>query len=92
MINKTEHALQVIPPKAMGCAMKKKATIPLAPDHAQPYVMGIADQLSDDPMLRSLIGSRFKVVVNYDAEARRVTYSFRAPEDFDPNDSDAVPT
>lgn len=72
--------------------MKKKATIPLPPDRAQPYVMGIADQLSDDPMLQRLIGPRFKVVVKYDANARRVTYSFRAPEDVDPNDSDAVLT
>ena len=69
--------------------MKKKATIPLPADHAQPYVMGIADRLSDDPMLRQLIGPRFKVIVSYDASARRVTYSFRAPEDHDPDDADA---
>lgn len=72
--------------------MKKKASIPLTPQRAKPYVMGIADQLSDDPMLLRLIGPRFKVVVSYDTEARRVTYSFRGPEDVDPGDSDAVPT
>lgn len=71
--------------------MKRKATIPLSAAQAQPYVMGIADQLSDDPMLRRLIGPRFKVIVSYDAEARRVTYSFRAPDDHDPDDADAMP-
>lgn len=69
--------------------MKKKPTIPLSADRAQPYVMGIADQLSDDPMLRRLIGSRFKVLVNYDLAAKRVTYSFRSPEDLDPDEADA---
>lgn len=72
--------------------MKKKATIPLSADHAQPYVMGIADKLSDDPMLVRLIGSSFKVVVSYDTEARRVTYSFRSPDDHAPDDMDAAPT
>lgn len=69
--------------------MKKKATIPLPADHAQPYVMGIADKLSDDPMLLRLIGPRFRVIVNYDATAKRVTYSFRSPEDHGPDDADA---
>ncbi|MEZ5635954.1 MAG: hypothetical protein R3E92_02350 [Burkholderiaceae bacterium] len=69
--------------------MKRKATIPLPTDQARPYVMGIADKLSDDPMLRQLIGPRFKVVVSYDADRRRVTYSFRDPGDNDPNDADA---
>lgn len=69
--------------------MNKKPTIPLPADHAQPYVMGIADRLSDDPMLLRLIGPRFKVIVDYDTSARRVTYSFRSPEDNDPTDADA---
>ena len=69
--------------------MKKKPTIPLAAEVAQPYVMGIADKLSDDPMLVKLIGPRFKVIVDYDTAAKRVTYSFRAPEDQDPDDADA---
>lgn len=69
--------------------MKRKSTIPLSADRAQPYVMGIADQLSDDPMLLQLIGPRFKVIVNYDTTAKRVTYSFRSPEDNDPSDTDA---
>lgn len=71
--------------------MKRKPTIPLTADAAQPYVMAIADQLSDDPMLLRLIGQSFKVVVNYDADARRVTYSFRSPEDSETGDSDARP-
>jgi hypothetical protein len=69
--------------------MKKKPTIPLATDDVQPYIMGIADKLSDDPMLARVLGSRFKVVVSYDLQARRVTYSFRSPEDLDPDDADA---
>mgnify|MGYP003642950858 CR=1 FL=1 len=70
--------------------MKRKATIPLPSDQAQPYVMGIADKLSDDPMLTRLIGPTFKVVVDYDIHARRVTYSFRSPNDFDASDDDAI--
>lgn len=69
--------------------MKRKATVPFPVDQARPYVMGIADTLSDDPMLTRLIGSRFKVIVDYDINARRVTYSFRSPDDNDPADSDA---
>ncbi|WP_096663330.1 hypothetical protein [Polaromonas sp. AET17H-212] len=69
--------------------MKQKPTIPLPAGLAQPYVMGIADKLSDDPMLRQLLGSRFKVIVNYDTSAKRVTYSFRSPEDNEPDDADA---
>lgn len=69
--------------------MKKKPTIALSADLAQPYVMSIADKLSDDPMIVKLIGPRFKVIVDYDAGARRVTYSFRAPDDQDPDDADA---
>lgn len=69
--------------------MKKKLTIPLPADRAQLYVMGIADKLSDDPMLLRLLGPRFKVIVNYDTSAKRVTYSFRTPEDHEPDDVDA---
>lgn len=71
--------------------MKRKPTIPLPADLAQPYVMAIADQLADDPMLLRLIGQNFKVVVNYDAAARRVTYSFRSPDDNEAGDSNAKP-
>lgn len=42
--------------------MRKKPAIPLLGDRSQPYVMGIADKLSDDPMLRQLLGPRFKVI------------------------------
>lgn len=69
--------------------MKQKPTIPLPAGLAQPYVMGIADKLSDDPMLRQLLGSRFKVIVSYDTSAKRVTYSFRSPEDNEPDDAHA---
>ena len=70
--------------------MKRKATMPFPVDQARPYVMGIADSLSDDPMLTRLIGSRFKVIVDYDVQARRVTYSFRAPDDVDADDDNAT--
>lgn len=69
--------------------MKKKATIPLSVDAAQPYVMGIADKLSDDPMIARLLGGRFKVIATYDAPACRITFSFRRPDDNDPDDADA---
>jgi len=52
--------------------------------------MGIADLLSDDPMLCRLIGPRFRVIVDYDVAARRVTYSFRSPDDRDELDDGAV--
>ena len=70
--------------------MRKKATIPMPAGLAEPYLMGIADQLADDPMLCRLIGPRFMVIVDYNAAARRVTYSFRSPDDRDPADDDAV--
>ena len=70
--------------------MKRKPTIPLPPEQARPYVMGIADLLSDDPLLCRLIGPRFRVIVDYDVAARRVTYSFRSPDDRDELDDGAV--
>ena len=69
----------------------KKPPVPIPADKAEPYVMRIADNLSDDPALLSLLGERFKVLVDYDAERRRVTYSFRCPEDDDPREHDAKP-
>lgn len=69
--------------------MKHKLTIPMPERKAQPYVMGIADKLSDDPMLLRLLGPRFKVLVQYDTEKRRVTYSFRAAGDTSPDEADA---
>ena len=48
--------------------------------------MRIADQLSDDPVLVRLLGNRFKVFVDYDVDRRRVTYSFRSPDDIEPGD------
>ena len=70
--------------------MKKKQTVPQA-QAAQPHLMSVADKLSDDPMLARILGSRFKVIVSYDLQAKRVTYSFRAPDDRDPEDADAQP-
>jgi hypothetical protein len=64
-----------------GSRMKRKPTIPDAHDPMQPYIMGVADKLSDDPLLARLFGSRYKVIVTYDLQAKRVTYSFRSPED-----------
>jgi hypothetical protein len=69
--------------------MKQKPTIPLPVGRAQPYVMGIADKLSDDPMLLQLLGRRFKVIVDYDTAAKRVTYSFRRPDDSEPDEQGA---
>lgn len=69
--------------------MKHKPHTPLPVDRAQPYVMGIADKLSDDPMLLQLLGPRFKVIVDYDPSARRVTYSFRSPDDNDTDEAAA---
>ena len=59
---------------------------PMTAPHAEPFVMAIADQLSDDPMLVKLIGPKFIVHVHYDIAARRVTYAFRAPGDIDPSE------
>lgn len=68
----------------------KKSTTPLPADVARPFVMDIADKLSDDPMLLQLLGPRFKVIVDYDAAAKRVTYSFRAPDDVGSDEHDAT--
>lgn len=69
--------------------MNKKPTIPMPERRAEPYVMGIADKLSDDPMLLRLLGPNFKVLVDYDTARRRVTYSFRAPGDTSPDEDEA---
>lgn len=68
--------------------MSKKG-IPMARFDEQPYVMRIADLLSDDPLLIEVLGPRFKVIANYDAEAKRVNYSFRRADDMGPDDVDA---
>lgn len=69
----------------------KRHPAPIPADKAEPYVMRIADKLSDDPALLRLLGERFKVLVDYDTERRRVTYSFRCPDDDDPRELDARP-
>ncbi len=63
-----------------------KGANPIPSQFAQSYVMRIADQLSDDPVLVRLLGNRFKVFVDYDVDRRRVTYSFRSPDDIEPGD------
>lgn len=76
----------------MNAPMKKKLTIPYRPwhtDQVEPYVMRLADQLSNDPMIASLLGPNFKVIVDYNAEAKRITYSFRTPDDVSPDELDA---
>ena len=58
-------------------------------DQPRPFVMTLADQLSNDPMIASLLGENFKVLVDYNADVKRITYSFRAVEDVGPDESDA---
>lgn len=55
----------------------------------KPYVMRIADLLSDDPMLIGLLGPNFKLIATYDPERRRATYSFRRVDDTDSDDEGA---
>ena len=68
----------------MSAPGKRKLTFPYRPwheDKMEPYVMKLADDLSNDPMIASLLGQNFKVIVDYNAESKRITYSFRAPDD-----------
>lgn len=70
----------------------KKLNVPYRPwhtDQIEPYVMKLADDLSNDPMIAGLLGPKFKVIVDYNAEAKRITYSFRTPDDTSPDDADA---
>lgn len=69
--------------------MKKKSTNSNSFGDPQPYIMRIADLLSDDPILVSVIGPRFKVIATADRKAKRVTYSFRCVDDTEPDESDA---
>ena len=56
----------------------------------QPYLMRIADLLSDDPLLIDVLGPNFKVIADYDRKTKRVTYSFRMPDDTCPDDLHAT--
>ena len=70
----------------------KKLKVPYRPwhtDQIEPYVMRLADQLSNDPMIAGLLGSNFKVIVDYDPDAKRITYSFRTPDDVSEDESQA---
>lgn len=71
--------------------MSKKHTITPQPESLQPYLMHIADLLSDDPILVHVIGTRFKVVAYADRKAKRVTYSFRCVDDTEPDEWDLKP-
>jgi len=71
--------------------MKKKPTIAHHSQDEQPYIMRIADLLSDDPILVHVIGPRFKVVAFADRKAKRVTYSFRGVDDTEPDEWDVKP-
>lgn len=71
--------------------MKKKPVTSAQSKDAQPYIMRIADLLSDDPILVHVIGPRFKVVAYADHKAKRVTYSFRRAEDTEPDEWDLKP-
>ena len=76
----------------MNAPYKKKLTIPYRPWHTdkiEPYVMKLADDLSNDPMIRALLGHEFKVLVDYNAEAKRITYSFRSKDDITDEDDQA---
>lgn len=59
-------------------------------DHAQTYLMRIADLLSDDPLLIEVLGRNFKVIADYDWKSKRVTYSFRRPDDICSDDLQAT--
>lgn len=65
--------------------MKKNLTTVPRPEKTKPYLMEIADWLSDDPRIVQVIGSRFKVVAWVDEKLKRVNYSFRCVEDTAPD-------
>lgn len=69
--------------------MSKKVNAPTVFDKQEPHLMRIADLLSDDPMLTTVLGPRFKVVAFCNREAKRITYSFRCVDDTLPDEWDA---
>lgn len=68
--------------------MKRPHSLPRRRSEAQRPFMRVADVLSNDPDLVRFLGPRFKVVVSYNAEIRRVTYSFRCMNDTGPDEAD----
>lgn len=68
--------------------MKRPMPPLLGPGAPQPYFMRVADLLSNDPELVSFLGPSFKVVVSYNVDIRRVTYSFRRKDDTEPGELD----
>jgi hypothetical protein len=71
--------------------MKKKLTIPYRPwhtDKVEPYVYDLAKRLAKDGMIGGLLGPDFKVLVKFDAQAKRITYSFRTADYVEPDESE----
>ena len=71
--------------------MTKKHHHPITLGTQEPYLMHIADLLSDDPILIAVLGLRFKVVAYCDRKAKRVTYSFRCVDDTQPDEWEGKP-
>ena len=70
--------------------MSKNPSLKDKANPEQAYLMRIADLLSDDPLLIDILGPSFKVIADYDRKAKRVTYSFRRPDDTSPDDLQAT--
>lgn len=68
--------------------MKRPGPSLLGQAGERPYFMRVADLLSNDPDLVDFLGPSFKVVVSYNADVRRVTYSFRRKDDTEPDELD----
>lgn len=83
-----QFASRLDKPLTPSSIMKKKPTIVHSRQDEQPYIMRIADLLSDDPILVSVIGPHFKVIAHADHERKRVTYSFRCVDDTEPDEWD----
>jgi hypothetical protein len=67
---------------------RRRPIVRISQAHQQPYLMRIADLLSDDPILTDVIGERFKVVAHCDRDLKRITFSFRCPDDTLPDEWD----
>lgn len=62
---------------------KPKLTVPYRPWHTdkiEPYAMQKGEELSNDPMFRALLGPGFRVAVDFDFAAKRITYSLRTAD------------
>lgn len=70
----------------MKIHLRNAKTRPLSDDEFGYYLMRVADLLSDDPFLIAALGKNFKVLADYDAQSKRITYSFRQKNDTTPDD------